>query len=104
MLIELAKETNDIERLNLLKEKLHKAASTVLLYTEELMLATDQAIAKVTTNSSESLDTQQQHDHVSITEREGDGGGEEEDEGGDHNNTTSNSSTSLNFTPDVIIL
>ncbi|KAG2223646.1 hypothetical protein INT45_010005 [Circinella minor] len=99
LLIELAKETNDIERLKLLKEKLHKAASTVLLYTEELTNAVDEAITKVTANSLQSLDTREKKHHhdASNTEREGDGEG-------DNNNTTTNNSTSLSITPDVIIL
>ncbi|KAI9470445.1 hypothetical protein BDB00DRAFT_251414 [Zychaea mexicana] len=48
LLIELAKETRDIERLKLLKEKLHKASSTVLLYTEELISAVDDALKEAT--------------------------------------------------------
>ncbi|KAI9274845.1 hypothetical protein BDA99DRAFT_498736 [Phascolomyces articulosus] len=95
LLIKLAKETKDIERLKLLKDKLNKPSSTVLLYADELASATEKAIIEAGVEPSVTL----QH-HPGDTEREG----VRVIEDGIETNRVDNDEATSDTLPNVIVL
>ncbi|KAI8145939.1 hypothetical protein BJV82DRAFT_29849 [Fennellomyces sp. T-0311] len=89
-LIKLAKETNDVECLKMLKEKVQKA-STILLHSDTVVAATDKAIAETT----EQIAAAQQQQQMSVRPASDFSSGGEVGQG---------SSSNMNMSSDVIIL